>query len=149
MSTRAPDTSAHEHIADTDEPKSTVRTYLIIFAALMVLLVVTVAVAFVHLGPLNIFIAMGIASIKAVLVILYFMHVKYSSKLTMVFASAAFFWLIVLFGLTFGDYVTRPWLQNSAGWDENPVLVKEREFERQVAEGEINPRELSGGSAGH
>ena len=101
--------SATEHVS--------LATYLVVFAALMVLLVITVAVAFyVHAGNLNLLIALVIATIKAALVVLYFMHVKYASRLTKIFVSAAFLWLIILFGLTFADYLTRSWLPVSRGW---------------------------------
>ena len=86
-------------------------TYLVVFAALIVLLAITVAVAFfVHAGDLNLIIALAIATIKATLVVLYFMHVKYASRLTKIFVCAAFLWLLILFGLTFSDYLTRDWL---------------------------------------
>lgn len=81
--------------------------YLFIFAALMVLLVLTISMAYVDLGPFNIIVAIVIAIIKATLVILYFMHVRYSSRVTWVFVSAGFFWLIIMFTLTMSDIVTR------------------------------------------
>ena len=94
-------------------------TYLVVFAALIVLLAITVAVAFfVHAGDLNLIIALAIATIKATLVVLYFMHVKYASRLTKIFVCAAFLWLLILFGLTFSDYLTRDWLPVSRGWTE-------------------------------
>ena len=103
--------SATEHVS--------LATYLIVFAALMVLLVVTVAVAFyVHAGNLNLLIALIIATVKAALVVLFFMHVKYASRLTKIFVCAAFLWLAILFGITFTDYVTRDWLPMSRGWVE-------------------------------
>jgi cytochrome c oxidase subunit 4 len=101
-----------------------VRTYLVVFAALMVLLVVTVAVAFVHLGPLNLAAALAIAIVKATLVILFFMHVIYSSRLTKVFVAAGLFWLLILFGLTLSDYMTRGWTPVSRGWTEHPTIVE-------------------------
>jgi cytochrome c oxidase subunit 4 len=92
-------------------------TYLVVFAALMVLLIITVAVAFyIHAGDLNLIIALVIATIKAALVVLFFMHVKYASRLTKIFVCAAFLWLAILFALTFADYLTRDWLPNSRGW---------------------------------
>ena len=101
--------SATQHVS--------LATYLVVFAALMVLLVVTVAVAFyVHAGDLNLIIALVIATIKAALVVLYFMHVKYASRLTKIFVTAALLWLAILFALTFADYVTRHWQPNSRGW---------------------------------
>ena len=92
-------------------------TYLVIFAALMVLLVVTVVAAFyIDLGPANILVALVIALIKATLVVLFFMHVKYASRLTKIFVSAAFLWLAILFAITFSDYFTRGWSPVSRGW---------------------------------
>ncbi|GAB4424790.1 MAG: cytochrome C oxidase subunit IV family protein [Anaerolineae bacterium] len=84
-----------------------VRTYLIIFGALMVLAVVTVAVSYVNLGVLNNFIALAIAISKAVLIMAFFMHLKYSNKLTLLVALMGFFWLIIFFAITMGDYLAR------------------------------------------
>lgn len=84
------------------------QTYFVIFAALLGLLVVTVAVAFAHLEhPWNTVIALVIATIKAALVVLYFMHVRYQRPPIWVTASAGLLWLFILLGLTFSDYMTR------------------------------------------
>ncbi len=83
------------------------RVYYTIFAALIALTAVTVIVAFLDLGPFNNLIAMTIAVAKATLVVLYFMHVRYSGKLTWVFAGAGFVWLIILFVFLLNDYLTR------------------------------------------
>jgi len=85
-------------------PKS---TYYTIFGLLMVFTAITVTVAFVDVGILNFPVAIGIAITKATLVILFFMHVKYSSQLTKLFVGMAFFFLFILFGLTLTDYLTR------------------------------------------
>jgi cytochrome c oxidase subunit 4 len=85
-------------------PKS---TYYAIFAALMVLTAITVAVAFVNLGSFNFPVALGIAITKATLVILFFMHARYSSKLTKLFVGTAFFFLVILLTLTMTDYLSR------------------------------------------
>jgi cytochrome c oxidase subunit 4 len=61
-------------------------------------------------GQLNVIIALTIAVIKATLVVLYFMHVRYSSRLIWVVFASALFWLAILFALTFSDYLTRCWL---------------------------------------
>ena len=61
-------------------------------------------------GPLNVIIALTIASIKATLVVLYFMHVRYSPRLVWVIVASALFWMGILFAFTFSDYLTRPWL---------------------------------------
>jgi len=83
------------------------KTYYRVALALLVLFILTIAVAFVHLGPFNVYIAVTIAVIKATLVVLYFMHVRYHTRLTWIFASAGFLWLIILFALTLADYATR------------------------------------------
>src|SRR5688500_10338781 len=93
-------------------PKS---TYYAIFGSLMVLTAITVAVAFINLGRLNFPVALGIAILKATLVILFFMHVKYSSRLTKLICGGAFFFLAVLFGLTMSDYLSRGWFTAPGG----------------------------------
>jgi cytochrome c oxidase subunit IV len=89
---------------------SPLRTYYMIFGSLMVLTAVTVAVAFVNLGALNFPVAIGIAILKATLVVLFFMHVKFSSRLTKLFIASGFFFLLILFTLTLTDYVSRGWM---------------------------------------
>ena len=86
------------------------RTYVLVCGALLALTVITYAVARVDLGPWNTLVALAIAFMKASLVILFFMHVRYSSHLTRVFVLAGILWLgILLFG-TMNDFVTRGWL---------------------------------------
>jgi len=92
------------------------KIYYAVFAALMVLLAVTIAVAFVHLGRLNVIAVLTIAVMKAVLIILYFMHVRYGSHLTWIFVGAGFFWLGILLALTMSDFLTRAWLPGPTGW---------------------------------
>ncbi len=82
-------------------------TYFKVFAALVLLLVLTVLAAQVHLGFLNTPIALGIGLVKATLIVLYFMHVRYSPPLVRVFAAAGFLWLAIMFMLTFSDVLTR------------------------------------------
>jgi cytochrome c oxidase subunit 4 len=84
--------------------------YFGIFVALMVLTALTVGAAFVDLGPLNTPVALTIAVIKAVLVILFFMHVWYSTRVTWVVVASGFFWLGILLVLTLSDYLSRDWL---------------------------------------
>lgn len=86
------------------------KVYYAIFAALALLTVVTWSVAKLDLGKMNAVVAMTIAVIKATLVVLYFMHVRYSSRLTWVFVGAGFFWLAIMVALTLSDYMTRGWL---------------------------------------
>jgi cytochrome c oxidase subunit 4 len=87
-----------------------VKLYVSIFLTLMVLTTITVVVAYVNLGEFNKVVALSIASVKATLVILYFMHVKYSSRLTKLVVVCGFFFLAILLGLTMADYATRAWL---------------------------------------
>jgi cytochrome c oxidase subunit 4 len=84
-------------------------TYFLVFFALAAGTVLTVIASRLDLGIWNTPIALGIAGIKAALVILYFMHVIHSTRLTWVVVIASFFWLAVLFVLTFSDYLTRAW----------------------------------------
>ena len=85
------------------------RVYYLIFVALMAGTAITVAVSFVDLGAFNAVVALTIAVVKATLVVLFFMHVRYSSKLTWAVVLASMFWLGILLALTFGDYLTRAW----------------------------------------
>ena len=84
-----------------------IKTYLGIFGALMVGTALTVYVAQFNFGVLNVVVAMTVASIKATLVILFFMHVYYGSKLTKVVIGAGIFWFLILMILTFADYTAR------------------------------------------
>ena len=89
-----------------------VRIYITIFMVLLVGTALTVAAAFVDfkLPYINTIVALTIASIKATFVVLYFMHVRYSSRLIWVILAAALFWMAILFAFTFSDYMTRDWI---------------------------------------
>jgi len=89
--------------------------YYAIFGGLMVLTVVTVAVSRINLGHFNFPVAIGIAITKATLVILFFMHAKYSSKLTKLFVGTAFFFLFILLTLSLTDYLSRGWKTYEGG----------------------------------
>jgi cytochrome c oxidase subunit 4 len=93
-------------------PKS---TYFTIFGALMVCTVLTVLAAFVNLGDLNFPVALTIAVFKATLVVLFFMHVKYGSKLTKLIVGTAFFFLGIMLTLTLSDYLSRGWFTSARG----------------------------------
>ncbi len=82
--------------------------YLLIYCLLLALLIATVSAASVDMGPWNVVTALVIAVVKALLVILFFMHVRHSSRLTWIFAGAAFLWLTLLLGLTLSEYWFRP-----------------------------------------
>ncbi len=92
-----------EHIVST-------RVYFAIYAILMVFTATTVGVAFIDLGRLNNVVALIIAVTKAVLVILYFMHVRYGTRLTWLVVSAGFAWLAILISFTLSDVLTRGWV---------------------------------------
>jgi cytochrome c oxidase subunit 4 len=81
--------------------------YLAVYAALLALTTTTVAAAYVDLGPMNNVVAVGIAGLKALLVVLYFMHVRWSGRLIPLVAFAGFLWLIYLIAGTLADYLTR------------------------------------------
>src|SRR5689334_7390905 len=88
-----------------------VRVYLTVFLILMVGTGLTVAAAFVEFpGKLNTVVALTIAVTKATFVVLYFMHVRYSSRLIWVIVASALFWMAIMFALTFSDYLTRSWM---------------------------------------
>lgn len=87
-----------------------IRLYLTIFIALMIGTIVTVIVAKFDLGPFNNIVMLSVACAKALLVVLYFMHVRWSTRLTMVVAASGFFWLLILFTLTMSDYMSRGWV---------------------------------------
>jgi cytochrome c oxidase subunit 4 len=86
------------------------KVYSAIFAVLIILTFVTVQVAFHDLGPWNVVVALSIAVTKATLVVLYFMHLRYSDRLTWIVVAAGFFWLGILLVLTMSDYLARAWL---------------------------------------
>src|SRR2546423_2092589 len=87
------------------------RVYVVIFLALMLGTTLTVVAAFRDFpGPLNVVVALTIAVIKATLVVLYFMHVRYSARLIWLVIGASIFWLAIMFALTISDYWTRTWL---------------------------------------
>ncbi|MCC6763757.1 MAG: cytochrome C oxidase subunit IV family protein [Deltaproteobacteria bacterium] len=92
-----------------------ITIYLAIFAALMVLTALTVWVAFIDLGTMNTIVALGIAVTKATLVVLFFMHVKYSSKLTWLVVASGFVFVAIMLALTMSDIVSRGWLGTPGG----------------------------------
>jgi len=106
------------------------KGYVGIWAALLVLLVLTWGLAQVNLGPFNAVVALSIALAKMLLVVLYFMHVRYSSRLTWVFVAAGFIWFLIMVDLTLSDYLSRgavPGVQD-ASWKHGawPAPMRER-----------------------
>ncbi len=94
----------HHHVA-------TIKTNLIIFGLLMLLLVATVGAAELPLGPLNFPVAMLIATTKTVLIIFYFMHLTGTDKLTKTIVGTMFLWLVLMILMIMMDYLSRDWLQ--------------------------------------
>jgi len=91
------------------EPMS-VRTNLLVFLALLVLLVATMGAAYLPLGQFHLATAMAIAAAKAVLIGLFFMHLIHSHRVTWIVSTASLLWLAIFLGLTLSDYVSRGWL---------------------------------------
>jgi cytochrome c oxidase subunit IV len=101
---------AHDHSEHAPTHHVTgLPVYFGVFAALMVLTFLTVWVSTINLGLMSTPIALAIAVLKATLVILFFMHVIHSTRLTWVVIISSFLWLGVLFVLTLTDYLTRAW----------------------------------------
>ncbi|MBI5030852.1 MAG: cytochrome C oxidase subunit IV family protein [Chloroflexi bacterium] len=92
------------------EPITPARTYLGVFVALLILTLATFAVSFVNLGPFNAVVALAIASSKAILIVLFFMHARYSTGITRIVIVAGLVWLFILIAGTLDDYITRGWL---------------------------------------
>ena len=95
----------HEHEHHIVSPK----IYLTIVAILLVMTATTVGVSYIDMGLFNPVVALAIAAFKMVLVVLFFMHVKYSTKLTKLTVGAGVFTFLVLIGMTLSDYMTRAW----------------------------------------
>ena len=88
-----------------------VKVYLTVFVVLLVMTATTTAVSGIDLGPWNTVVALTIAVFKASLVVLFFMHAKYSPRLTRVVIVGGLFWLAILLFLTFSDFASRSWLR--------------------------------------
>ena len=86
------------------------HVYYRVFATLLTLTLLTVGVAFIDLGPLNIVLALAIAVCKALLVMLFFMHLRYSTHLTWIVAAAGVIWLGHMLLFTMADYLSRGWM---------------------------------------
>jgi len=100
-----------EHISEhISEHVSSTGSSVAIWLALLAGTGITVAAAFIDLGPFNTIVALTVATIKATLVVLFFMHVKYThEKLTGLVIASAGFWLFILLALSMADYTTRLW----------------------------------------
>jgi cytochrome c oxidase subunit IV len=104
----------HKEILDTEpthheEHIVGPKVYLTIFGALLVFTAITVGASYIDMYAFNAVVALAIACVKAVLVILFFMHVKYSSRLTKLTVAAGFFTFFVLITMAMTDYISRAW----------------------------------------
>lgn len=95
------------------EPK---KTYFSVFFALMLLTALTVYASTVDLGVFNIVVALAIAGAKALLVVWFFMHLRYGKPLTQVVVGGGLLWLVILLSGTIADYLSRNWLGTASGW---------------------------------
>ena len=93
-----------------------VKTYVGVFVALICLTALTTGAAYIDMGRFNTVVALAIAVVKMMLVVLFFMHVKYATGLTRVVILAGFFWLGIMITLSLSDELTRGWEMNPAGW---------------------------------
>jgi cytochrome c oxidase subunit IV len=109
------------------------KTYVTIWLALMLLLFLTWGVAKIHLGPWNLPVALTIALVKMLLVILFFMHVRHSMRLTWLFAAAGFIWLLIMIDLTMSDFLTRRMVPNTSAdvlqLEKAPVNKTAKDFQ--------------------
>lgn len=111
-----------EHGAHTEHVVP-VSTYIIVFICLLLLTGLTTGAAYIDMGPFNTVVALAIAATKMMLVVLFFMHVKYATGLTKLVVIAGIFWLAILVTLTLADELTRGWSPVPQAWTSNPSLL--------------------------
>ncbi len=96
-------------------------TYFAIFGALLVLTALTTGVAYINLGPWNTVVALVIACLKATLVLLFFMHLRWSTQLNRVVFLSALLWLVILIGITSIDFLSRKWTPMADTWESSTL----------------------------
>lgn len=89
--------------------KPSAQSYLLTGFALLTFLALTISAAYMNLGPLNTIVAMSISVAKSALIVLFFMHLRYSKPIMWVFVAAGFFWLGIMLVLGMSDYMSRGW----------------------------------------
>ena len=99
-----------------------VKTYVYILLSLLVLTAATTEIAKVDLGIFNNVVAMSISALKTSLVVLFFMHMKWSPNRLRVVASMGLLWLFIMVALTMGDYATRTWTYLPQGWEKLTIV---------------------------
>jgi cytochrome c oxidase subunit 4 len=115
-------TSTEQPLAHESSP----RTYWLIYAWLMALMILTIIAARINLGGANVLVALVIAAVKATLVVLLFMHVKYAGRVVWVFAGASFLWLGIMVALTMSDYVSRTWVPRQLADQPAAAILRSR-----------------------
>ncbi|MDZ4860166.1 MAG: cytochrome C oxidase subunit IV family protein [Candidatus Hydrogenedentes bacterium] len=118
-----------------------IKVYVVTGIALAVLMLLTVAAAYIDLGSMNAVVAMVIAIIKAGLIVLFFMNVKYSTRLTWIFVASAFFWLFILLGMFLPDYLARDFVHQSDAWTSSPTVPSVLPIDKRVLHGELHGHE--------
>ena len=110
------------------------KNYALNACAVAMLMTLTVVMSFVDMGPLNPIVAIGIAIMKAALIVLFFMNTWYNTRLTWVFVSLSFFWLLILFGMFLPDYLARDFQINPDAWQSSAYTVPDKDlpFSQQV-----------------
>jgi cytochrome c oxidase subunit 4 len=98
------------------------RVYLAIITILFLLTILTVWVAFQDFGIFNNLVALTIAVIKALLVVMFFMHLKYSARILWLYAGAGAVWFIIMLALLLSDYASRDWLTRPQPWETPPAI---------------------------
>ena len=99
-----------------------VRVYLAVIAVLFVLTAVTVWAAFLDFGFLNTVVAVGIAVIKALLVVMFFMHLKYSARILWLYAGAGAVFFLIMIAFLLSDYGSRDWMTRPQPWEVPPAI---------------------------
>jgi cytochrome c oxidase subunit 4 len=94
-------------MSDEDHKSSYIKSFI----GLMVLLLLTIGGAYINLGPLNLLVAMTISFVKAGIIVLFFMHLRYSARITWLFAITGLAWLSIMLVLGMADYHSRPWIR--------------------------------------
>ena len=133
---------AHHHIVP-------IPVYVAIFLTLLAGTAITVWAAYQDFGFLNLPIALAIAAFKATLVVLYFMHVKYASKLTQLASVLGFVWLAILLGMTSSGIFTRDWVGTAPGWARQQIDAGAVHHEVEPAEGAGQTEAGEAPAAGH
>lgn len=99
-----------------------VKVYIVVWAGLLVLTGLTTGVAYIDLGVFNTVVALAIAVAKMMLVVLFFMHVKYTPGIPRIVMVAAVFWLAIMMSLTLADELTRHWTPVAHSWGSGVLL---------------------------